>query len=98
MPVIPLRYNESEIADIRAFASEKKLPLSTAIKHLARAGVAAHVDGSTLESQANRLQALLQYQVELLMLARLQASGNKGQLQQAQEMAKKFYAQLTERV
>jgi hypothetical protein len=96
MPVIPLRYRDSDIAPIKAYASAQDIPLSTAIKQLAKLGLSTVEDGATLHDQAHRLQNNLQWTIEALMILRLQCT-DKAILSRAQAAAVEFYKKHAER-
>jgi len=99
MPVIPTRYSDSDIAPFIAFAKERKMPLSTAIKQLAKLGLSTVADGATQQDQANRLQSNLTWTIESLMILRLLSSKSDPQiLAKAQAAAKEFYKKHAERI
>lgn len=99
MPVIPLRYRDPDIAPIKAFANARKIPLSTAIKQLAKLGLLTVEDGATQQDQANRLQATLMWTLEGVMILRLlSATADKTLLARAQAAAKELYNKHVERI
>ena len=96
MPVIPLRYRDSDIAPFKAYAAAEDVPLSTAIKQLAKFGLSLTAEGVALRDQAQRLQNNLQWTVESLMILRLLCT-DKVILARAQAAAVEFCKKHVER-
>ena len=93
MPVISVRFRDSDVAPIQTFADTQKVPLSRAIKQLAKLGLSYLEDGATQWEIANRSKANLQWTIEALMILRLLSSttADKTLLPRAQAAAKEFY-------
>ncbi len=92
MPVISVRFRDADIAPIQAFADTQIVPLSRAIKQLAKLGLSYLEDGATQWEIANRSKANLQWTIEAVMILRLlSTAADKTILPRAQAAGKVFY-------